>query len=474
MDAEWTPRQREVLDLIAGGYTNREIGERLGISLDGAKWHVAEIISKLRVSSRDEVAEYWIGQRRRRWTGNLPRPAAATIAWTAAAAGTLVVGMMVLLAGLSLRSDDSGHGGEGEEPEAGAAIEPGTFTGTGPMTIPRSIHAGEVLEDGRVAIIGGNQIAGRGNLSPLVALTEIYDPASGTFSPARDLNEARQTMSAITLSDGRVLVVGGVADQGDPRTAEVFEPGTRSWSLTGALSIQRLRPAVGLLQGGRVLVAGGVEDETSTEIYDPASGRFEPGPEMLHPRRSPRWVTLPDGSLLVVSDGTAERYDPLAGRFVMVNDSGSLPEVPALLPDGRVLLTGGKDLALARTAPTPSPGAGHGRTIPAIRTAVILDVGSGTVHMVGQMEQARMMHEALALPDGRVLVAGGVQDSLFSGPGPLRSAEIFDPRTETFSQIAEMSDGRVWFTMHLLRGGQVLIVGASGVPHERAAELFWP
>ena len=55
----WTPRQREVLTLLARGRTNREIAEELGISLDGAKWHVSEIITRLGVQSRDEAAEYW-------------------------------------------------------------------------------------------------------------------------------------------------------------------------------------------------------------------------------------------------------------------------------------------------------------------------------------------------------------------------------------------------------------------------------
>lgn len=55
----WTPRQREVLDLLVRGRTNGQIAETLGISLDGAKWHVSEIITRLGVDSRDDAAEYW-------------------------------------------------------------------------------------------------------------------------------------------------------------------------------------------------------------------------------------------------------------------------------------------------------------------------------------------------------------------------------------------------------------------------------
>jgi DNA-binding CsgD family transcriptional regulator len=59
-----TPRQRQVLALVAHGRTNPQIAETLGISLAGAKWHVSEVISRLGVTSREEAAEYWREQNR--------------------------------------------------------------------------------------------------------------------------------------------------------------------------------------------------------------------------------------------------------------------------------------------------------------------------------------------------------------------------------------------------------------------------
>ncbi len=53
-----TPRQSEVLELVRQGLTNPQIGERLGISPDGAKWHVKEILWKLDVPSREEAARW--------------------------------------------------------------------------------------------------------------------------------------------------------------------------------------------------------------------------------------------------------------------------------------------------------------------------------------------------------------------------------------------------------------------------------
>lgn len=56
---ELTPRQREVAALLARGKTNPEIAAALGISLDGAKFHVSEILSRLGVDTREEAAAAW-------------------------------------------------------------------------------------------------------------------------------------------------------------------------------------------------------------------------------------------------------------------------------------------------------------------------------------------------------------------------------------------------------------------------------
>lgn len=77
-----TPRQWEVLALLREGLSNEQIALRLGISVDGVKFHVSEILSKLEVGSRNEAAE-WQGQPRQpapsacvagRWRGTCTSP----------------------------------------------------------------------------------------------------------------------------------------------------------------------------------------------------------------------------------------------------------------------------------------------------------------------------------------------------------------------------------------------------------------
>lgn len=51
-----SPREREILDLIAPGYSNKEIADKLGISIESIRWHLKNIYQKLHVHSRTEAA----------------------------------------------------------------------------------------------------------------------------------------------------------------------------------------------------------------------------------------------------------------------------------------------------------------------------------------------------------------------------------------------------------------------------------
>ena len=53
-----TAREHEVLTLIADGYSNREIAERLGVSLSTVQTHYAHLIEKLNLRNRTELVKY--------------------------------------------------------------------------------------------------------------------------------------------------------------------------------------------------------------------------------------------------------------------------------------------------------------------------------------------------------------------------------------------------------------------------------
>ncbi len=118
-----SPRQQEVLELIAAGKTNPEIAEALGISLDGAKYHVREIMAKLDVESREEAAREW--RRMRSPVGRL-RLALPALNWLSKAgvvlaAVGLVAAAAATVAVIAVLSGDAGEPdpvapGPGESP----------------------------------------------------------------------------------------------------------------------------------------------------------------------------------------------------------------------------------------------------------------------------------------------------------------------------------------------------------------------
>lgn len=108
--AELTSRQREVLALIAKGHTNAQIAEQLGVSLDGAKWHVREILSRLNVETREEAAAWWKREqapwrRVARGFGFGALPATAGIVGAAAVVVVAVVAAVVIVASLNRDGD---------------------------------------------------------------------------------------------------------------------------------------------------------------------------------------------------------------------------------------------------------------------------------------------------------------------------------------------------------------------------------
>jgi hypothetical protein len=93
--------------------------------------------------------------------------------------------------------------------------------------------------------------------------------------------------------------------------------------------------------------------------------------------------------------------------------------------------------------------------------------GLGSVTRVRDMSTRRAAHTATLLPDGKVLVAGG----LASGGA---STELFDPTTETFAAGHDMSVARAGHTATLLSNGKVLIAGGYNGSYLQSAELYDP
>jgi hypothetical protein len=194
----------------------------------------------------------------------------------------------------------------------------GAFTPTGSMTIARTGHTATLLANGKVLLAGGSDENG------ITATAELYDPATGKFSPTGSMSKPRWADSATLLRNGKVLIVGGTTsntEYGYLASAELYDPATGKFSPTGSMSGPRLFHTATLLSSGKVLIAGGASDpfeslNAPAQVYDPDAGSFATIGSLTTARARHTATLLASGQVLIAGGGgggnlpSAEIYTP--------------------------------------------------------------------------------------------------------------------------------------------------------------------
>jgi hypothetical protein len=361
----------------------------------------------------------------------------------------------------------------------------GTFSPTGNMTTPRNFHTATLLLDGRVLIAGGSYglIAGS-NQSALTNSAELFDPSTGAFSPTGPMNSGRAMHTATLLADGKVLIAGvgtfGFSNNAPPNSAELYDPSTGTFTAIGDMAAAH--PFATLLKNGKVLMSGGAPSSANAELYDPATGAFTATGDYVTPAALLTATLLADGRVLLTgckpncdSDtyaNIAQLYDPATGTFSL---TGSAGDALAIYEQTQTSLPNGKVLFAGGVNDSGFP----------YRSANLYDPSSGAFSGTGDMTNARESHTATLLPDGTVLITGGGLD--FSVPvSPccvgIQTAESYDPVTGAFGSVTSMIAARNYHTATLLNDGRVLLAGGifpdsrrPGPPNILAsAEIYTP
>src|ERR1039458_4575211 len=162
-----------------------------------------------------------------------------------------------------------------------------------------------LLANGEVLVAGG---LSTGYTTP-EPNAELYNPATGTWSPTGSMIAARYGSTAVLLPNGQVLVASGCFDNGtNPcqtvALAELYNPETGTFSATGSLITARIGNTLTLLPNGQVLVAGGNDASgslffASAELYNPATGTFSATGSTITARTGASATLLPNGQVLV-------------------------------------------------------------------------------------------------------------------------------------------------------------------------------
>ena len=359
---------------------------------------------------------------------------------------------------------------------------------TGAVVQPREGHTSTLLPDGQVLVAGGRTADYKAWEFTNLDSAERYNPATNSWSLSGPIPAAPGTgHTATRLQDGRVLVTGGDRFDGfrektHPDCA-LYDPATDTWAETGQMignlitdpqawdygvNWGRAGHTATLLEDGRILAAGGwmaIPDtydylSNTAELYDPATEIWTRTMDMYGERSNHTATRLQDGRVLVAGGSAewkyasttrkAEIFDPQYGgswsetaRLHVAREN----HTATLLPDGRVLVTGGH-----LQDPDTLEEIVH-------KSAEIYDPAANTWTEIAIMHAARTGHTATLLPDGRVLVTGGSEDNP-------KGAEIYDPATGTWTKAPDMIDGSE--TATLLPNGWVLARGYL------TAELYRP
>jgi hypothetical protein len=230
---------------------------------------------------------------------------------------------------------------------------------------------------------------------------------AANWSASAPMSIARSQHTATQLNSGRVLAVGGIISGGRTNSAELYNPAFGTWSTAASMTTTRSEHSATRLANGKVLVAGGTKGTgagtklNSVELYDPDTNTWSPAAPMSVIRTGHSAVLLNNGKVLVVG-----------GR----NSGGSLDSAELYDP-------------VADSWSSPA----------------------------GSMAAKRYLCSATLLNDGRVLVAGG--EDYNNNTTPTDSAQIYDPATNSWSDVAPLPLARYRHTATLLNNGMVLMTG---------------
>jgi hypothetical protein len=337
------------------------------------------------------------------------------------------------------------------------------------MASPRDVPGGARLADGRVLVAGGwNAESG-----PLTT-AEIYDPATGAFTPTGSMSSAHLWGewggSWPVLPSGQVLAAGGLDSAGQIEVgAELYNPASGAFSPTGNMVFGAISLFPQIQDDGSVLFIGGWDSVTPqtpfelpgwsyigsgtsrVERYIPASGAFEESGSLAESRLFGCNARKADGDTLAISgavgprmtESNIEQYDPVTKVWTSIGiwTAALFCGRAFVLPSGKLLLTGTGGVT---GATTPVPG------------VLLFDPTKPEV-MQTMNAIPGWSPNFVQLSTGNVLAFGGTL-----GVMPTSTAQVYEAATNTWTSVGNMTEPRgAPAGAYVLASGDVLIVGGT-------------
>jgi len=320
----------------------------------------------------------------------------------------------------------------------------------GLMTAARTAPAVAVLPDGRVLVAGGyfytgdtedtGTIEGSGALAGVAAAPRAILAAARLVSPGPG-ESPRPPLDDVDMPPHGYALA----------TAELFDPAAGTWSPTGSMAFARAGAAAVTLADGRILVVGSTELNVTevdlraydtAEIYDPTTGRFTLTgqlPDVDREAIEGLGVSLPESDPAPAANGTLVALAD--GGAVLIARTGWWKHQAEISRSFRFHATTGEWDEIGQ----PCAWVDNHDADNVARTPGVCRVNA----------------QVAKLPDGRVLVAGG-QGAYQIGGTSTTSVELYDPTSNSWSPQSPMPEARSSGAAVVLGDGSVLIVGGDG------------
>lgn len=217
----------------------------------------------------------------------------------------------------------------------------GAWSAAGRFPVPLTEQTAVVLQDGRVAFVGGHasrrvpkRMAG-GHWSIRYATWKfggvlVWDPATARVT---DINATprRDRVGALVLQDGRVLALGGVPEGNEPAPLDLLQaldPRTNRFATVGKLRVARASPLALQLADGTVLIAGGAAGSSTAprraglpiETWAPTASSAPALPEFDAPRDPQAARVLADGRVAIAACDRTILWNPATASWARADD----------------------------------------------------------------------------------------------------------------------------------------------------------
>ena len=276
-----------------------------------------------------------------------------------------------------------------------------------------------MLEDGHVHVSGGG---------PQVTTTSIYNFTNNQWVRDADMSRHRWYNASTTLANGQIFTLGGIPDDG---IGELWTDGV-GWRVLSGLPIDPLTD----------------DNGTHLELSE----------------QHPKLFVAPNGKLFAVGPSPRMHwYDPATNggngsvQFAARRDDDIYAQnnIAVMYDVGKILTAGGN----------PNYDLAGSETTPSSRNAYLVDINNVvTTKKVQSMHFPRAYANGVVLPDGKVFVAGGLDNGKnFTDVGAIMVPEMFDPATETWTDMATQPTPRTYHSVAVLMPDASVFVGGGGL-----------